>query len=111
MPNGVSPLPGQKKKKKFSRQTILLILFILFLGGGGGYYYLQYFAPQENPSLVELEVKRQLPIKKVNWQKILYENDLVKSLRNPLTSPLQIGPLGNHVPFQPPVKEAIKPTQ
>lgn len=104
------PLPssqGQKKKKGISRQTILLVIFILILGGGGGYYYLEYFAPPLPQSLVELEEKKQLPIKKINWQKVLYENELVKGLRNPLTGPLKIGTVGNFAPFQPTVEKDL----
>jgi hypothetical protein len=105
MSNGLPPLSGQKKKKKFSRQTISLLMFILFLGAGGGYYYLAYFAPRESSSLVELEVKRQLPIKKINWKTILYEHDILKGLKSPLTGPLEVGVKGNITPFQQPVKE------
>ncbi len=105
MPHEPSSPQGQKKKKGFSRQTILLVLFIFLLGGGGGYYYLAYFAPQTPESLVELQVKKQLPIKKVNWQKVLYENAIIKGLHNPLTGPLEIGIVGNQTPFQPPIKE------
>lgn len=100
-------LQGQKKKKGFSRQTILLVLFIFMLGGGGGYYYLISFAPQTSESLIELQVKKQLPIKKVNWQKTLYEHAIIKGLHNPLTGPLEIGVVGNRTPFQPPVKEQL----
>ncbi|MBI4599701.1 hypothetical protein HY732_02145 [Candidatus Uhrbacteria bacterium] len=107
MPEIISSVHGQKKKKGFSRQTILLILFIVILGSGGGYYYLAYFAPQEAPSLAELEIKRQLPIKKVNWQKALYENTIIKGLRNPLGEPLTKGTIGNRTPFQPPVEKKL----
>ena len=102
MPTLIPQSGAQKKKKGLSRQSMLLIAFTLFLVGGGTYYYLTTLAPQEISSLVDLEVKRQLPIKKVNWQKVLYENKILKGLHNPLTAPLQAGVVGNHAPFQPP---------
>gem|GEM_PF-3360541 len=105
MPPSISTTVVRKKKKGISRQTILLIVFILFLAAGGIYYYLTSFAPSETVSPVELEAKRQLSIKKVNWQKALYENETLKTLHNPLTAPVEIGPIGNPTPFQPPQVE------
>ena len=102
MPTLIPQSGGQKKKKGLSRQSILLSVFTLFLVGGGAYYYLTSLAPQGLPSLVDFQVKRQLPIKKVNWQKVLYENQILKGLHNPLTAPLQVGIVGNQAPFQPP---------
>lgn len=92
--------PAKKKKKVFSRQTILLIIFILMLFGGGGYYFLTSFAPQSTESTAEIEQSTQLPIKKVNWQKVIYDNEILKGLRNPLSSPVEIGTVGHQNPFR-----------
>ena len=64
----VQPTQPQKKssKKILNRQTILVVIFTIFVILGGGYYYLLNFGPAETESLVDLQAKRQLPIKKVN---------------------------------------------
>lgn len=90
----------KKKKKPFSRQTILLVIFILMLFGGGGYYFLTSFAPPDSESQAQLEQRAQLPIKKVNWQKVIYENETLKALRNPLSAPVEIGTVGHQNPFR-----------
>ncbi len=103
--------PNKKPQKKIlNRQTILVVVFAIFVVLGGGYYYMLNFGPTETESLVDLQAKRQLPVKKVNWQKVLYEHSGLKSLRNPLSGPLEIGSLGNDHPFQAPaVSEPINP--
>ena len=95
MSNGVS-----KKNKGISRQTLLLIVFIIVVVGGGGYYYMTTFAPQTPESVVELGTKRQLQIKRVDWEKAVYEHETLRSLKNPLPGPLEIGTLGNPSPFK-----------
>jgi len=92
--------PAKKRKKPFSRQTILLVIFIVLLFGGGGYYFLTSFAPMGVGSTTQLEQSTQLPVKRVNWQKLIYENVLLKELRNPLTAPLEVGTVGHPNPFR-----------
>ncbi len=100
MNSAVPQQQGKKKKKPFSRQTILLVIFIVMLFGGGGYYLLTSFAPPAAESPVQLEQSTQLPIKKVDWQKLIYENETLKSLHNPLSAPVEVGTVGHQNPFR-----------
>lgn len=90
-----------KKKKGPSRQTALLIVFALVVLGGGGYYAITTFAPAVE-SVVDREAKRQLQIRRIDWQRTVYEHDTLKNLRNPLPGPLEVGTVGNPSPFRVP---------
>lgn len=95
----------QKKKKSISRQAVLVMIFAFFVIGGGGYYYYTTFAPQEAESVVELGTKRQLHVRRVDWEKTVYDHGVLKKLKNPLSGPLEIGPLGNPHPFRTPAAQ------
>lgn len=88
-----------EKKKGLSRQTVMLIIFAVVVLGGGAYYYIANFAPTPE-SAVELQTKRQLQIRRVNWRSAVYEHETLKKLDNPLPGPLEIGPVGNPNPFR-----------
>lgn len=90
-----------KKQKGLSRQTMLLIVFALAVLGGGGYYAVTTFVPTVE-SVLELEQKRQLQIRRIDWQRTVYEHGTLKNLRSPLPGPLEVGPVGNPTPFRVP---------
>ena len=91
------PSPQQPKKKR-TNSRLLIIVFLLLCGYGGWYMY-GIYGPK--PPFVPLvaEEKKKLPIKKIDWEKTVYEDPFFLSLKEQMSSQVIVDKVGNKEPF------------
>lgn len=71
----------------------------LLLCGYGGYYLYQTYGPKPQPASSIATEKKKLPIKKVDWEKTVYEDPFFLSLKEQMPSQATVGTIGNKEPF------------
>lgn len=87
-----------------SRKILLIIIGVCVLGAVGVYWF---FSQSQTVSIQDQETqsKKEIPLKRVNWKKTLYEDQTFQSLKNPLSVPLDSGVTGNTYPFGEKIKK------
>lgn len=92
------PLPSAQQKKKRTNSTALIVIFLI-LCGYAGYYAYQVYWPRPQVSISITIEKKNLPIKKVDWEKTVYEDPFFLSLKNRLPLQVTVDKMGNKEPF------------
>lgn len=89
---------GQQPKKKRTNSRLLIGVFVILCGYGGYYIYQLYGPKPQSVSSIAAE-KKKLPIKKVDWEKTVYEDPFFLSLKEQMPSQITVDKIGNKEPF------------
>lgn len=88
----------QLQKNKRTNSKLLIGVFVLLCGYGGWYLY-QIYGPKQHAVSSLLAEKKKLPIKKIDWEKTVYEDPFFLSLKEQMSSQMVIDKIGNKEPF------------
>ncbi|MBI2644878.1 hypothetical protein HYW94_01730 [Candidatus Uhrbacteria bacterium] len=92
----MSPQPLQKKKR--TNSAALGVIFVL-LAGYAGYYFYQIYGPKSSAPVSIVVEKKKLPIKKIDWEKTVYEDPFFLSLKEQMPTQMTVDKIGNKEPF------------
>lgn len=77
---------------------MLGVIFVILLGYAG-YYFYQIYGPKPQTTLTIPAEKKKIPIKKVDWEKTVYEDPFFLSLKDQMPSQVIVDKIGNKEPF------------
>ncbi len=84
---------------KSSRLILIIIVGACVIIAAGIYWFFSQSSQVSNTRDEQPQTAKELPLKRVNWKKNLYEDETFQSLKNPLPAPLEAGVTGNTNPF------------
>jgi len=90
--------PQLYPKKKRTNSLALTVIFVLLLGYAG-YYFYQMYGPKPQTAISVSAEKKKLPIKKIDWEKTVYEDPFFLSLKEQMPTQITVGTIGNKEPF------------
>jgi len=92
------PSQDQQSKKKRTNSTALVGIFVL-LCGYAGYYFYGIYGPKIKSTTSIVVEKKKLSIKKINWEKTVYEDPFFLSLKDQMSVQVTVDKIGNKEPF------------
>ncbi len=90
---------SSEKTRTSSRQTLIIIIVVCVVIATGIYWFFSQSSMVGSTRDEQPQASKELPLKRVNWKKTLYEDQTFQSLKNPLPIPIEAGVSGNTNPF------------